>query len=106
MEPEMIWLAPNPRLQRTRLRAPLSRKPFGAYFGRCLLLLTAIVILACASQTKQSPRISVALAPPFDIGTDISLMESVDRAFRQNPDFDVVVGTTPWTLFVNQLANT
>jgi hypothetical protein len=25
--------APNPRLQRTRMRAPLSRKPFGAKHG-------------------------------------------------------------------------
>jgi hypothetical protein len=23
------WVLPNPRLQRTRLRAPLSRKPLG-----------------------------------------------------------------------------
>jgi hypothetical protein len=101
--------SPNPRLQRTPAASPpspLSRKPFGDYLGRLLLLLSAIVIPACASQTNGPPRISVALAPGYDIGTDLKLMEAVGRAFRQSPDFDVVVGSTPWALFVNQLANT
>ena len=48
---------PNPRLQRTRLRAPLSRKPLGAGRPRAalllsMLLLTVNVVAADDSSTK------------------------------------------------------
>jgi hypothetical protein len=63
--PSTQTVRPNPRLQRTRWRSPLSRQPLG---GRKLLLsafasllLGAGVLLSCATAVRSSPDYAKAL---------------------------------------------
>ena len=60
---------PNPRLQRTRMRVPLSRKPLGngKALTRRLAIVAAVLILAVACWRVAPPRaasISVVVTDP------------------------------------------
>ncbi len=78
---------PNPRLQRTPLRAPLSRKPLGVREGPRLLkygLWSApiIAILTLAATPHPSPTPIV-----YRVGGDVKtpvLVKKVDPHFRQD----------------------
>lgn len=61
---------PNPRLQRTPLRAPLSRKPLGGVRLRGGVVLIAAVgglLAACASQQSPVPRDSPVWVDPAKV---------------------------------------
>ncbi len=60
-------LTPNPRLQRTRLRSPLSRKPFGhrRYIAAALLLWATVFSPSLAVPTQPAtPTPTAALRSP------------------------------------------
>jgi hypothetical protein len=67
---------PNPRLQRTRLRAPLSRKPLGRTLRKVLLVFLVLGYSSCLGRQtlRQQPArladrlFSATLCPVHNIG--------------------------------------
>jgi hypothetical protein len=76
------WQPPNPRLQRTRLRSPLSRQPFGAPRTRGRTLNVAI-----AGTFLMMTAVLIGGQPNELSGVDVSgyylLNGQIPKAFRQ-----------------------
>src|SRR5205085_1997966 len=73
---------PNPRLQRTPLRAPLSRKPLGGYRQRVTVLGLAVGLglsVAYAAAPPERTRTPVAVAPVLLKRVEPSLPKGVQE---------------------------
>jgi hypothetical protein len=68
LPPENRYGSPNPRLQRTRLRAPLSRKPLGDLGRKAALTILALVFtsgrIVGESEDDDAAVLRAALADP------------------------------------------
>ncbi len=90
-------MSPNPRLQRTPLRAPLSRTPFGAKGSIAPAILLGMSLACCWSPGYQGDGRIVAqgFAKPFqlDLGTiDLSLLGSRLFSMRGLSGHQLVIG--------------